>query len=336
MFSFRIPTVPRRHDVPSHVADKKLLFSYAPDWILTITLAAAFFLLDSVDGFKRDFSLSDTSLRHPFAVHERVPDSALYFIAFVAPLLLQWLINFAMVRSWWDAHLSALGLVLSLALAGSLTEVVKITVGRPRPDVISRCNPDSGTVDPTFGLSTVAICHQSDRHILNDGFRSFPSGHSSLSFAGLTFLSLYTAGKLHLFDTRGHTAKAWVSVLPLFGAALVAVSRTMDYRHHWQDVLAGSILGLLTANFAYRQYFRSLSSKVSHLPYAPRTQRHEGDLDHLVPGLPRYQAVQRPTDGEVDDGEVELIDGTVRRGGPEQLEQSWEQGPSLEGGFPHS
>ncbi|KAI0277703.1 PAP2-domain-containing protein [Russula aff. rugulosa BPL654] len=316
MFSFRNLTGPHRHSVPSHVADKKLLFSYAPDCV-------AFFLLDNVDGFKREFSVSDTS----FAVHERVPDSALYVIAFIAPLLLQWLINLATVRSWWDAHISALGLVLSLSLTGSLTQVVKITVGRPRPDVISRCNPDSGTVDPTFGLSSVAICHQSDRHILNDGFRSFPSGHSSLSFAGLGFLSLYIAGKLHLFDTRGHTAKTWLSVLPLFGAALVAISRTMDYRHHWQDVLAGSILGLVMANFAYRQYFRSLSSKVSHLPYHPRTQRPEGAHDHPAPGLPRYQTLHRPAGGEVDDGEVELIDGTVRRGEPEYLEQGWERGP---------
>jgi len=103
---------------------------------------------------------------------------------------------------------------------------------------------------------------------------------------------------------------------------------------HWQDVLAGSILGLIMAYFAYRQYFRSLSSKVSHLCYDPRTQRHEGAHDHPAPGLPRYRTLQRPTDGGTDDGEVELIDGTVRRGGPVQQEQGWERGPSLEGGFP--
>jgi diacylglycerol diphosphate phosphatase / phosphatidate phosphatase len=105
---------------------------------------------------------------------------------------------------------------------------------------------------------------------------------------------------------------------------------------HWQDVLAGSILGLVMANFAYRQYFRSLASKVSHVPYDPRTQRPESPHDHPASGLPRYQTLQRPTDGEVDDGEVELINGTVRRGEPERLEQGWERGPSLEGGFPHS
>lgn len=336
MFSFRNPA--GSHRAPSHIYDRKLLFSYAPDWVLTITLAAAFFLLDEFSGFKREFSVSDSSLRHTFAVHERVPDPALYVIAFLAPLLLQWSINLATVRSWWDAHNSALGLVLSLSLAGSLTQVIKITVGRPRPDLISRCNPDSGTVDPTFGLSTVAICHQSDRHILNDGFKSFPSGHSSLSFAGLTFLSLYIAGKLHLFDTRGYTHKAWLCVFPLYGAALVAVSRTMDYRHHWHDVLAGSFLGIVTACFAYRQYFRSLASKTSHLPYAPRTQRLEGTHDHPAPGLPFYHTLQRPTDTEGDGGasDVELFGDTARREENGQVERGWEQAHSMESGFSHS
>ena len=31
---------------------------------------------------------------------------------------------------------------------------------------------------------------------------------SPVAFAGLTFLSLYIAGKMHLFDTRGHAVCA--------------------------------------------------------------------------------------------------------------------------------
>jgi len=310
---------------------RKVLFSYAPDWILTIGLAAAFFLLDKINGFKREFSVSDTSLRHTFAVHERVPDTLLYIIAFAAPLVLQWLINLATIRTWWDAHNSALGLVLSLSLAGAFTQAIKVTVGRPRPDLLSRCNPDQGVVDPTYGLSTVAICHQSDRHIINDGFRSFPSGHSSLSFAGLTFLSLYIAGKLHLFDTRGHAPKAWISILPLFGAALVAVSRTMDYRHHWQDVLAGSFLGIVMAYFSYRQYFPSLGSDLAHLPYAPRTQHLEDTHGRPAPGLPYYRSSVESEHGEAG---VELLRDTVKRNEPERVERTWERGPSLEDG-PH-
>jgi len=319
---------------PSQKDDrKKLLISYGPDWLLTITLAGAFFFLDGIDGFRREFSVSDTSLRHPYAVHERVPPVALYCISMLAPLVLQWLINLLTIRTLWDAHNSALGLVLSLCLTGAFTQAIKITVGRPRPDILDRCKPDAGTVDPEFGLSTSAICHQPDLHILKDGFRSFPSGHSSLSFAGLTFLSLYIAGKMHLFDTRGHTHKAWISFLPLLGAALVAISRTMDYRHHWQDVLAGSLLGFTIANFAYRQYFPSLSSKRSHLPYAPRTL-HPQDTRRPAPVLPYYHRRSMDSQGEA---EVELLSGAVSHGNvgrnePEQQEQSWERGSSVEDG----
>ncbi|KAH9048179.1 phosphatidic acid phosphatase type 2/haloperoxidase [Lactarius hengduanensis] len=283
-----MPSFLRNAGSPSYGHRTKLLISYAPDCAQTSCISVAFYLLDKVDGFKREFSVSDTSCADSpsrrYAIHERVPDTALYVIAFVAPLVLQWIINLLTTRSLWDAHNSALGLVLSLSLAGAFTQVVKVTVGRPRPDIIDRCQPNAGTVDPPFGLSSAAICHQSDRHILNDGFRSFPSGHSSLSFAGLTFLSLYIAGKLLLFDSRGHTPKVWLSVLPLFGAALVAVSRTMDYRHHWQDVVAGSCLGILTAYLSYRLYYPPLSSEIAHLPFSPRIHRLDASLpSHVQP-----------------------------------------------------
>ncbi|KAI0034541.1 phosphatidic acid phosphatase type 2/haloperoxidase, partial [Vararia minispora EC-137] len=230
-----------------------------------------FFALNSVSGFKRSFSVDDVT--SVFAEHERVPDWALYIIAFVAPLTLTWGINALTVRSWWDAHASALGpVVLSLALAGSITQFTKITVGRPRPDLLDRCQMASSTVDPPFGLSTVAICNQPDTAKLEDGFRSFPSGHSSLSFAGLGFLAFYLAGKVHLFDGRGHAPKAWLALTPLAGAALVAISRTMDYRHHWQDVLVGSLLGFVIAYFSYRHYYPSLASPHAHFPHPPRTE----------------------------------------------------------------
>ncbi|KAG8891304.1 hypothetical protein FRC00_013942, partial [Tulasnella sp. 408] len=106
-----------------------------------------------------------------------------------------------------------------------------ITAGRPRPDLLSRCQPATNAANaPVFGLANASICTQSDIGILRDGFRSFFSGHSSLSFAGLGFLFWYLSGKLHLFDLRGHAGKAWISVVPLMGATLVAISRTMDYR----------------------------------------------------------------------------------------------------------
>lgn len=319
----------------SAVRRRKLLFSYAPDWIITIILAAIFFSLDNVEGYRRVFSLQDTSLRHPYAVHERIPNVALYFICFVAPVLLQPVINIITIRSWWDLHNSTLGLVFSLALTGSVTQFVKITVGRPRPDFIDRCQPPQGAVDPAFGLTDWTICTQTDNGILRDGFRSFFSGHSSLSFAGLGFLAFYLAGKMHLFDKRGCTGKAWLALAPFSAAALVAISRTMDYRHHWHDVLVGSIVGTVMAYFSYRQYYPSLESEYCHRPYSPRIKREDEE------GLPTHShnagpssypfgtsAPSRP-DGNTSYGhqagdEYEL-EGTVLRPQGESLEEMWKK-----------
>jgi len=226
------------------------------------------------------FSLEDTSLRHPYAVHERVPNLYLGIIALLVPLALMPLINLITIRSFWDLHNSSLGLILGLSITGAFTQVVKISVGRPRPDIIDRCQPPVGLVDPPFSLTSSAVCTQTDVAILRDGFRSFFSGHSSLSFAGLGFLSFYLAGKMHLFDRRGYTGKAWLSLSPFMGALLVAISRTMDYRHHWHDVLIGSLVGTFFAYFAYRLYYPSLVLPTSHQPHSPRIAR---EVEEVLP-----------------------------------------------------
>ncbi|KIJ44096.1 hypothetical protein M422DRAFT_30621 [Sphaerobolus stellatus SS14] len=257
----------------------QLVYSYAPDWVLTVVVAGLFFLFDKIDGFKREFSLNDTSLQHSFAVKERITDTSLVLICTLAPIILIAIINLISIRSWWDLHVGWLGLILSLGITGSITNVIKVTVGRPRPDVIDRCQPIAGAMNnAVFGLVNATICTQTDSSKLNDGFRSFPSGHSSLSFAGLGFLFFYLAGKLHLFDKRGHTLKAWIAPIPLVGAALVAISRTMDYRHHWHDVLIGGLLGFILSWFSYRQYFPPLSDRLSHHPYSPRIKRLRAPL----------------------------------------------------------
>ena len=103
---------------------------------------------------------------------------------------------------------------------------------------------------------------------------SFPSGHASTAFAGFTFLSLWLAGKLHLFQpARGHAAFEWIIFFPMVGATLISISRTMDYRHHATDVIAGSLLGFVVAVASYHIYYPPLSHASSHKPWPPRTSR---------------------------------------------------------------
>lgn len=251
----------------------RMLRSYTTDWIMVALCWGLLIFLETVGGHQRRFSLTDISIQYPFADPETVGYKMLIFISFGLPASMVLVIALAIYRSKWDAHNALLGTLTSTTMTGLVTQVVKMGVGRPRPDLIARCQPQPGSHDrPVYGLSDASICTQTDAIILKDGFKSFPSGHSSLCFAGLGFLSFYIAAKLHIISLRktvGRT-RIWVSFVPLLGATLVAISRTMDNRHHWQDVTVGSLLGLGISYVAYRAYFPPLSHPSSHLPLAPR------------------------------------------------------------------
>ncbi|GAA5876278.1 hypothetical protein JCM1840_003603 [Sporobolomyces johnsonii] len=244
--------------------------SYLPDWILTIFLVGLIGGLTETAGFKRQFSLNDESLQHTYAVHERITFGECIVYSAIIPAVIIALIGAVWRRSLYDVHNGILGLLLSVSITTVFTQVVKVCVGRPRPDVIDRCQPVEGAANAAvYGLATIAICTVQTGHIIDDGFKSFPSGHSSFAWAGLGYFALYLAGKMHLFDRRGHTIKAWIAVTPLIGATLIAVSRT-NYRHHATDVIAGSILGAWVSIITYHLYYPSVFSSQCALPYSPR------------------------------------------------------------------
>lgn len=81
----------------------------------------------------------------------------------------------------------------------------------------------------------------------------------AVSFAGLFYLSLYLAAKLHVLDAKGEVWRSFVVMVPTLGAALITGTRIMDARHHPFDVLSGATLGMLVAWAAYRQYFPPVS-----------------------------------------------------------------------------
>ena len=89
----------------------------------------------------------------------------------------------------YKVQVTILGFLVALMLTSLLTDIIKNAVGRPRPDLISRCIPKKGT--PENKLVAWTVCTQTSQHILQEGWRSFPSGHSSFSFGGLGYLSLW-------------------------------------------------------------------------------------------------------------------------------------------------
>jgi membrane-associated phospholipid phosphatase len=97
-------------------------------------------------------------------------------------------------RKIWEWNAGWMGLGLSLATAFMITQGMKLLFGKPRPDLLSRCQPDLSRVsgievstagrdyNPLWVLVTSDICTNQDSGILQDGFKSFPSGHASCKF----------------------------------------------------------------------------------------------------------------------------------------------------------
>lgn len=52
---------------------RRAFLSYLPDWILVIIMAVAFFLIDKIPPFRRDFSLRDTTIGYPHKPEDSVP-----------------------------------------------------------------------------------------------------------------------------------------------------------------------------------------------------------------------------------------------------------------------
>jgi hypothetical protein len=73
---------------------------------------------------------------------------------------------------------------------------------------------------------------------------------------------------------------------------MIAISRLMDNRHHPFDVIFGSILGMLLAWMAYRQYFPSLSRAECGRPYSIAEFATEKDERATTSG---YQSARYPS-----------------------------------------
>ncbi|KAL1964258.1 hypothetical protein VTN77DRAFT_7078 [Rasamsonia byssochlamydoides] len=205
---------------------KLLVLSYVVDWILIIVVAAIGAGFSKVQGNQNPFSLTDLSISYPYAVKETVTTSTLVLVSLVAPAALILILTFFFVptptalrgapfaliwrRKIWEWNAGWMGLGVALAGAFVATEGLKDLMGKPRPDFLARCDPDLSKV-ATYAVSglgrqlqgaptlvTWEICRNQGYDVKVDGFASFPSGHSSFSFAGMTYLTLWLCAKFSI------------------------------------------------------------------------------------------------------------------------------------------
>ena len=225
--------------LPLAPISKKLALSYVVDWVVIMFVpsppgrsgqSALVPLLTGLHsgiaaigaGFwkrtpnHRPFSPVDPDISFPYTEHEKISTGLLAIIALVIPAVITAFVALifplgrgvtrGMPRSlvWrmklWEWNTAWMGLGLGLATTFFFTEGLKNLIGKPRPDLLARCDLDPATVQqfalggegvqlPLWNLLiSSAACRQPDTAKLNDGFASFPSGHSSCEFCNLIVL----------------------------------------------------------------------------------------------------------------------------------------------------
>ncbi|KAK7178192.1 lipid phosphate phosphatase 3, chloroplastic [Paraphaeosphaeria sporulosa] len=285
--------------------------SYLLDWLVIVIFLGIAGAFSFVEPIKRDFSLTDKSISFPYR-KDTISIPLLFVVAVIAPAVMIAAICGVLVRLpsrpgpvpsrsaiWkrklWELHAAWLGLALSLTLSLFLTQTMKNMFGKHRPDFLARCNPDiskmshyivggytSEILEGTSQLVRWEICLNKDGGRVSksefiDGFRSFPSGHCTVAFAGLIYLSLFLAAKssaaipflpplskdaFHPKRTLQERRKAAapplyllaITLTPIAAAIYIASTRYTDDKHAGFDVLFGSLEGLICAWFAFRYY----------------------------------------------------------------------------------
>ncbi|ODQ72848.1 hypothetical protein LIPSTDRAFT_3216 [Lipomyces starkeyi NRRL Y-11557] len=177
----------------------------------------------TIQGNQEPFSLTDVNISLPEAAKDTVSTAVLIIVSLLAPAAIVVVVSFLSVPSpralrgapfaliWrrkiWEWNAGWMGLGVSVAAAFMATEGFKDLIGKPRPDLLARCDPDLskiatyavGGLGQTLAgaptLVTAGICRNQGYSLVNDGFASFPSGHASFSFAGLGYLTLWLCAK---------------------------------------------------------------------------------------------------------------------------------------------
>eukprot|EP01129_Flabellula_baltica_P011853 TRINITY_DN525_c0_g1_i1.p1 TRINITY_DN525_c0_g1~~TRINITY_DN525_c0_g1_i1.p1 ORF type:complete len:251 (+),score=24.49 TRINITY_DN525_c0_g1_i1:583-1335(+) len=156
------------------------------------------------------------------------------------PLIL-YILYFIFKRDSAELHHSIIGNLKSWIFSQTFIELGKYFSGSPRPNYFA---------------------HIAAGEDINDASKSFPSGHTTASFASLIYFTCWLSFQLGLYKKRGGQIwKYLICLIFVYIAFLVGISRNIDYHHHFYDVTCGSIIGTLIAYSCYLQYRASLKKK---------------------------------------------------------------------------
>ncbi|XP_071651042.1 putative phosphatidate phosphatase isoform X1 [Temnothorax longispinosus] len=215
--------------------------------------------------YKRGFFCNDESLYHPF--HEStVTSTMLYIIGLFLPICtmiigeyLHWrhfsghtanvLFGYTIPPWLWNAYQKVGVFGFGAACTVLTTDIAKYSIGRLRPHFMKLCVPNVDCNLPEYQHKYIEDFHCTASGIsvklLKEVRLSFPSGHSSFSAYTMIYLAMYL--QLRMKWKGSKLLRHFLQLLCLLMAWFTAMTRISNYKHHWSDVLAGSILGIISA-----------------------------------------------------------------------------------------
>jgi len=272
---------------------KKVLTSLIIDYVTVAVIIAIHFVAELIPPHERKFSITDESISYQYLGNEQISDISVIAIVSIVPSIISFIIIAITKGNSYEYHQFILTLATAVGLTIGFVDFSKALFGRFRPDFLSRCNIDYSKVDEIVAstysigglpvgenrLFDLSICSNNNTKVLDEGRRSFPSGHASSSFSSFMILSLFIAGRLRVFNNRFCIWRLLLSSLPLFGAIYIVSTRYQDNLHHWSDLLAGTIIGCLISVIVYHFFYPPLNSEISDKPYQYKYEELTNDIE---------------------------------------------------------
>jgi diacylglycerol diphosphate phosphatase / phosphatidate phosphatase len=221
-------------------------------------------------------------------VSDTVSNVTCILLAVVVPCLVQCIVCYftsKKQRRIQDLHNTACVYMLTFGITILTTEFIKLYAGYLRPVFFDYCEPDAN-----YQECTSDAAHNGENYRM-----SFPSGHASASFCGLTLLTLYLHTHFGVATKRVYKQVAVAAVsdidnddndigsnapcnihrlvaefqqplrytrlisilalLPMGLAIFIAASRVQDNKHFPADVVGGSVLGASVAVYVNGLWF---------------------------------------------------------------------------------
>lgn len=228
-----------------------------PDYIAVAVLAIVASVIGSVvHPHCRPFEWTDPAISYPLSGQ----DFPMYSVI-VAVVCVSLLYVLGELLSRWSRPAGKLSMCLhlngwvlvqlySILLAFAFVNIAKLYAGRLRPDFLARLAALGVTEKTAGNYTTEQICR-----LAKTGRVSFPSGHAGTSFAGFVPPTIYLLGLFRVWN-GGRFWLATIACILLILPVTIAISRTRDYYHNFDDILAGSICGAACGVFAVALSFR--------------------------------------------------------------------------------